>query len=43
MDSAMEYVVNCACFARRAKYPDPYQFPFDGGAGVDAVESSKIF
>jgi hypothetical protein len=30
MESAMEYVVNCSCFSKRALFPDPYRFSFDG-------------
>ena len=32
MESAIEYVVNCSCFAKRARFPDPYSFSFDGTA-----------
>lgn len=28
----MEYVVNCSCFSKQARFPDPYSFSFDGTA-----------
>ncbi len=42
MESAVEYIVNCSCLAKRAKYPDPYQFSFSGG-GESLAEKRELF
>jgi hypothetical protein len=30
MGNTIEYIINCSCFSKQAKYPNPYQFDFDG-------------
>jgi hypothetical protein len=34
MGSAIEYMVNCSCLSKRAKYPDPYEFKFDSNRNI---------
>jgi hypothetical protein len=34
MGNIIEYIVNCSCIAKRAKYPDPYEFQFDGSRAI---------
>lgn len=43
MDSAIESVVNCGCFSKRAKYPDPYEFAFEGGRASGAGQTAVAF
>jgi hypothetical protein len=30
MGNLIEYIVNCSCIEKKARYPDPYEFTFDG-------------